>query len=219
MFCAPLLIVEKARSTDYSYQEPASIPQGADLTPVLPQHVTNGQSLLGTKRASKLRRRDNFKTYGFGSSYNSGTSDVQAGKDEYPITGVTRHYSFEVTHENVCSLHLMSKTNTYYSRQISPDGVERPSVLINKAFPGPTIEANYGDWIEVKVTNKLHKEGTTIHWHGMLQQKTPWMDGVPSIQQCPIAPNMTFTYRFRADQVGTTWWYVTKPHVVTSRTP
>jgi FtsP/CotA-like multicopper oxidase with cupredoxin domain len=56
-------------------------------------------------------------------------------------------------------------------------------------------------------------EGTSIHWHGLLQKKTPWMDGVPSIHQCRIAPGKTFTYRFRADQVGTSWWYVVKRHV------
>ena len=33
------------------------------------------------------------------------------------------------------------------------------------------------------------------------------MDGVPGIGQCPIAPGSTFTYRFRADLYGTTWWH------------
>lgn len=33
------------------------------------------------------------------------------------------------------------------------------------------------------------------------------MDGVPGVTQCPIAPNSTFTYRFRADQYGTSWWH------------
>jgi FtsP/CotA-like multicopper oxidase with cupredoxin domain len=93
------------------------------------------------------------------------------------------------------------------SGQIAPDGVVRQkAILINGIFPGPTIEANYGDWIEVEVTNAIIDEGITVHWHGMLQKRTPWMDGVPSIQQCPIAPGRTFTYRFRADQIGTSWW-------------
>ena len=30
---------------------------------------------------------------------------------------------------------------------------------------------------------------------------------MPGVTQCPIAPNSTFTYRFRADQYGTTWWH------------
>ncbi|KAI9827479.1 MAG: hypothetical protein M1832_004829 [Thelocarpon impressellum] len=43
--------------------------------------------------------------------------------------------------------------------------------------------------------------------HGFLQKETPWYDGVPSVQQCPIAPGASFTYRFQADLYGTTWYH------------
>lgn len=33
------------------------------------------------------------------------------------------------------------------------------------------------------------------------------MDGVPGVQQCPIAPGSTFTYRFQADLYGTSWYH------------
>lgn len=69
---------------------------------------------------------------------------------------------------------------------------------MNNQFPGPVIEANWGDWIEVKVTNNIPDEGAAIHWHGLLQKNTPYMDGVPGNTQCPIAPGKTFTYRFQA---------------------
>lgn len=52
-------------------------------------------------------------------------------------------------------------------------------------FPGPTIEANWGDWFEITVNNNLD-EGTSIHWHGLLQKLSPWMDGVPGISQSPV---------------------------------
>jgi len=42
-------------------------------------------------------------------------------------------------------------------------------LVANGQFPGPMIEANWGDWIEVAVTNDLVIEGTSIHWHGFLQ--------------------------------------------------
>jgi len=61
-------------------------------------------------------------------------------------------------------------------------------LVANGQFPGPMIEANWGDWIEVAVTNDLVIEGTSIHWHGFLQTGTPYMDGTPAISQCPIAP-------------------------------
>jgi FtsP/CotA-like multicopper oxidase with cupredoxin domain len=33
------------------------------------------------------------------------------------------------------------------------------------------------------------------------------MDGVPGVQQCPIAPGKTFTYAFQADLYGTSWYH------------
>lgn len=80
--------------------------------------------------------------------------------------------------------------------------------MVNGQFPGPLIEANWGDWIEVTVHNELEIEGTALHWHGFLQTGTPWYDGVPTVSQCPIAPGKTLTYRFRAELFGTTWWHV-----------
>jgi len=95
-----------------------------------------------------------------------------------PNTGVTRYYTFTLT-----------------PGIANADGVDRDVLLINGQFPGPTIEANWGDYIEVTVHNQLGNEGTSIHWHGLRQSQTPWMDGVPSLSQCPIAPGASFTYR------------------------
>lgn len=33
------------------------------------------------------------------------------------------------------------------------------------------------------------------------------MDGVPGLSQCPIAPGKSFTYKFRADLYGTSWYH------------
>lgn len=41
----------------------------------------------------------------------------------------------------------------------------------------------------------------------ILQRATPWFDGVPSVQQCPIAPGKSLTYQFKADLYGTTWYH------------
>jgi len=54
--------------------------------------------------------------------------------------------------------------------------------LINGQQPGPLIEAEEGDDLEVFVNNQLSVE-TTIHWHGLLQTGTPDMDGVPGVTQ------------------------------------
>ena len=41
----------------------------------------------------------------------------------------------------------------------------------------------------------------------ILQQLTPWFDGVPSVQQCPIAPGKCMQYSFIADLFGTSWYH------------
>ncbi len=96
---------------------------------------------------------------------------------------------------------------------LAPDGLEKDGIFVNGQFPGPAIEANWGDWIEVEVQNRIQQtdagkmEGTAIHFHGMTQKGTQWFDGVPGVSQCPIAPGSSFTYRFRADVYGSSWWH------------
>lgn len=50
------------------------------------------------------------------------------------------------------------------------DGVSREVYLINGQQPGPFIEVDEGDDLEVFVKNNLNVE-TTIHWHG----SSPWL--------------------------------------------
>lgn len=111
---------------------------------------------------------------------------------DIPVTNITRSYNWTISRS-----------------QISPDGVLRDVILVNNQFPGPLLEANYGDWIEVSLHNNisLPEEGTAIHWHGIPQRETPWMDGTPGVAQCPIAPGESYTYRFRAEVYGTTFWH------------
>ncbi|KAH6609155.1 multicopper oxidase [Trichoderma cornu-damae] len=109
-----------------------------------------------------------------------------------PNTGVTRTYDFTL------------------SRGLaSPDGYQKQVILVNDQFPGPLIEANWGDTIQVTVHNNITgpDEGTALHWHGFLQKGSPWFDGVPSAQQCPIVPGQSLTYSFQADLFGTSWYH------------
>ncbi|MCJ1319188.1 hypothetical protein MMC15_004521 [Xylographa vitiligo] len=120
-----------------------------------------------------------------------GASTTNPYKDP-PDTGVTRYYTFDIERGTA-----------------SPDGYQKDVLFVNGQFPGPAIEANWGDWIQVTANNKISgpEEGTALHWHGLLQTATPWYDGVPSVQQCPIAPGQSFTYRFKADLYGTSWYH------------
>lgn len=91
---------------------------------------------------------------------------------------------------------------------MKPDGVQKNrGKYFNGTYPGPLIEACWGDDIVIHVTNKIQDNGTTIHWHGIRQLNSNHMDGVNGVTQCPIAPDDTFTYKFKAMQYGHTWYH------------
>lgn len=161
-------------------------PTKSSISSGLTSYQQNGASRYGTLDMAALP-----KYYGGGSSTPWGTISTTNANPykSCPQTGETRNYEFSLAECN-----------------IRPDGVEtKKAICVNGQFPGPLIEANYGDMIEVKVTNRLHDEGTSMHWHGFLQTGMNEMDGVPGVTQCPIAPGDTMVYRFRAELYGTAW--------------
>ncbi|KAI7053370.1 hypothetical protein KC352_g45193, partial [Hortaea werneckii] len=131
----------------------------------LSQDKTNGLSHLGKLDAPRLPHfidgphpGGSPRPWGDRDAKNCNPYDVNS----IPNTGVTRQYDWTVTNTT-----------------LAPDGVELPLLVVNGQFPGPTIEANWGDWIEVTVHNQLvgeYEEGTSIHWHGFLQTGTPYYD-------------------------------------------
>ncbi|CAL1529110.1 unnamed protein product [Lymnaea stagnalis] len=92
---------------------------------------------------------------------------------------------------------------------ISADGWEtsRLVAVFNKSMPGPPIEVYEGQKVIVHVRNLLTSGAVTVHWHGLHQKGSPWMDGVAFITQCPIAPGQQFTYKFEAYPRGTFWYH------------
>ena len=154
------------------------------------QNQTNGDSLLGTLSLPDYNSSLPFSDWG------SLTASNANPYTQSPNTGQVRSYDFTI-HRGV----------------IAPDGYQKHVLLINNQFPGPTIEANWGDTITVNVHNALDnstdgpEEGTALHWHGLLQAGNPWEDGVPAIGQCPIAPGKSLQYSFKADLYGTSWYH------------
>ncbi|KAJ6117348.1 hypothetical protein N7512_007073 [Penicillium capsulatum] len=95
-------------------------------------------------------------------------------------------------------------------QNLAPDGRPRWTLAINGSIPGPTLEVNWGDTVVVHLRNSLPdsiENGTSMHFHGIRQYYSNLMDGVVAITQCPLAPNHTITYRWRATQYGTTWYH------------
>ncbi len=49
--------------------------------------------------------------------------------------------------------------------------------------------------VSVRVRSALEAAVTTLHWHGVEQRGSPWMDGAAGVSQCPIQPGQTYHYR------------------------
>ncbi|KAK4547911.1 hypothetical protein LTR36_010630 [Oleoguttula mirabilis] len=161
----------------------------------LPHPITNeqqvGDSILGTLCAPYLPQwLDQYPTAPWGNLTTNNSDATVVG--DIPITNVTRYYEFTISRG-----------------RISADGVLRDVMLINNQFPGPVVEANWGDWIQVIVHNNISNpfEGTSVHWHGQVQKNSPWEDGVPGATQCPIAPGHTYTYKYQAELHGSSWYH------------
>jgi FtsP/CotA-like multicopper oxidase with cupredoxin domain len=77
---------------------------------------------------------------------------------------------------------------------------------VNGAYLGPTLRAERGDHVELRVRNEL-PETTTVHWHGMHLPAAA--DGGP---HQPIEPGETWTPNWEIDQPAATLWYHPHPH-------
>lgn len=83
------------------------------------------------------------------------------------------------------------------------EGKSIPAWGFNGMLPGPTLRAEKGDRLSVKVINNLN-EPTVVHWHGIRLPAS--MDGTDSVQR-PIQPGETFEYNFEVPDSGTFWYH------------
>lgn len=89
--------------------------------------------------------------------------------------------------------------------EVNITGKPMKKVTVNGFIPAPLLRFNEGDDAVIRVTNKM-SEDTSIHWHGLILPGE--MDGVPGFNGFPgIAPDSTFTYRFKIRQTGTYWYH------------
>lgn len=70
----------------------------------------------------------------------------------------------------------------------------RSYIAVNGQFPGPTMIAYHDQTLVVDVSNWLSEQSVAIHWHGLHQRGTNWMDGVQGLTQCGIEPGRSFRY-------------------------
>ncbi|MCO5554229.1 hypothetical protein L7F22_007757 [Adiantum nelumboides] len=97
--------------------------------------------------------------------------------------------------------------NVSYGR-LSPLGVPKQVILINDAFPGPTIETTTNNVVFVNIFNNLD-EPFLLTWNGIQQRRNSWQDGALGTN-CPILPGQNWTYAVQyKDQIGSFFYYPT----------
>ncbi|MFV0134155.1 multicopper oxidase domain-containing protein [Streptomyces sp. HMX87] len=86
------------------------------------------------------------------------------------------------------------------------DGVKTPTWGFNGSYLGPTLRAERGEKVRVRIGNGLD-EPSTVHWHGM--HLPARMDGGPHQM---IDPGATWTPHWTVDQPAAALWYHPHPH-------
>ena len=83
----------------------------------------------------------------------------------------------------------------------------KPFVAVNGQVPGPSLTVWTDQTVVVNVSNRLQMETVSVHWHGMFQYNSYFMDGVQHITQHAIDPQKSFRYIFKASPSGTHWYH------------
>ena len=107
---------------------------------------------------------------------------------DIPDNAVVRHYELTARTEHITL----------------PSG-ESTDAWTFGSLPGPGIEAQLGEVMEVELKNQDVSAGVTLHWHGYDVPNA--MDGVAGATQDAVMPGQSMTYRFLAAQAGTYWYH------------
>jgi FtsP/CotA-like multicopper oxidase with cupredoxin domain len=86
-----------------------------------------------------------------------------------------------------------------------PDGRRIDGYTLNGRSPGPTLEAQQGDLVEVQLVNESVPDGVTLHWHGVDVPNAE--DGVAGVTQDAVGVGDRHVYRFVAEDSGTYWYH------------
>ncbi|KAK0733004.1 multicopper oxidase-domain-containing protein [Lasiosphaeria miniovina] len=123
-------------------------------------------------------------------------------------------FNIDTNYENLAPQGVLRKyTLEIVNGSVNADGMNFAEAKLFKLpekepqYPGPWLQACWGDTVQVTVVNKLPYNGTSIHWHGIRQNQTMHMDGVNGITQCPTRPGDSFVYEWKAVQYGSTWYH------------
>lgn len=88
---------------------------------------------------------------------------------------------------------------------LSPAGKPVRALTLNGSVPGPTLRFREGDVARIHVNNRLSKDETSVHWHGLLVPNLE--DGVPYLTTPPIFAGQSRTFEFLLKHAGTYWYH------------
>ncbi|MBL7997112.1 MAG: multicopper oxidase domain-containing protein [Candidatus Kapabacteria bacterium] len=165
-----------------------------------------------------MKRRDFIRSASIGSSLllNGGLSFLTQSCQHSMDMDASRSYTAVVEGDFNTAFQLPLQSSAKNSN-LSPQYITT-QIFRNKntqalgytnMFLGPTLRANNGESVAIRLTNQLSEE-TNIHWHGLIIP--PIMDGHP---KNIIPPGGSFNYQFTISQRAGTYWYHPHPHGTT----
>jgi FtsP/CotA-like multicopper oxidase with cupredoxin domain len=86
-----------------------------------------------------------------------------------------------------------------------PTGEQVSGYTLNGSSPGPQIEAQQGELVQVTLTNADVADGVTLHWHGIDVPNAE--DGVAGVTQDAVLHGGEHVYRFVVEDAGTYWYH------------
>ena len=153
----------------------------------------------------RIERRQSFTRY-----------NIDPKSTKLPTATVARPYYFA---ENGTLLSHPGPQNPFCNNTLENDvskctptytldgSIYRSFIAVNGQVPGPNLIVSENQTVVVNVSNQLPMETISIHWHGMYQRNTYFMDGVQHITQFGIEPLKSFRYMFKAVPSGTYWYH------------
>ena len=88
---------------------------------------------------------------------------------------------------------------------LSPAGQPVRALTLNGTVPGPVLRFREGEIARIHVRNRLAREETSTHWHGLLVPNLE--DGVSHLTTPPIAAGESRTFEFLLKHSGTYWYH------------
>lgn len=138
-------------STSDGYKGPIFKPPGGRLTGPGSDFLCDYSNMPGWQDCSALDNRCWLRNPTTGQVFNISTNYESIA----PI-GITRHYELNITES-----------------WINADGMNFTyAKIFNGMYPGPWIQACWGDTLNITVRNRMKTNGTSIHWHGIRQNLT-----------------------------------------------